>query len=63
MMMEIFIKLYNKNGLNVIPCGGEMFCYRCGVTLYNDDENCETDRFGRSFCSEECKKFYYGGED
>lgn len=58
MMKNVFINFYMINCFEFCSGDGEMFCYRCGAPVA---ENCETDRFGRCFCSEECRKIYYGG--
>lgn len=62
-MKNLFIDYYIIKGFEFFADGGEMFCYRCGAPLFSDDENCKTDRFGRTFCSEGCRKIYYGGAD
>jgi len=62
-MKNLFINFDMTGVFNFFSGGGEIFCYRCGATIYKDGENYETDRFGRSFCSRRCRKIYYGGTD
>jgi hypothetical protein len=61
--MNLFIDFYRIKGLDFLKDDGEMFCYRCGTALFFEDDNCETDRFGRTFCCERCRNIYYGGTD
>ncbi len=62
MMKKVCINFNMINSFNLFSGSGNMFCYCCGIPIYTDGDNCETDRFGRSFCSEECRKIYYGGK-
>lgn len=39
---------------------GVMVCLFCDSKLREDSEKGVVDRFGRCFCSEKCKKIYYG---
>ncbi len=62
-MKNLFIDFYTIKGLEFFEDGGNVFCYRCGTVLSFEDDNCETDRFGRTFCCEGCRNIYYGGTD
>ncbi len=61
-MKKVFTNFNMINWFEFFSGNGGMFCYCCGAPVYTDGENCETDRFGRSFCTEECRKNYYGGK-
>lgn len=61
-MKNMFIKFGITGGLEFFSDKDGMFCYRCGKQIYTGGENCETDRFGRSFCCKKCRKIYYGGK-
>ena len=62
-MRNVFVNFYLINRFDFLSDDEGLFCYHCGAIIYTDDEICKTDRFGRVFCGEKCRKSYYGGTD
>ncbi len=62
-MKSVFVNTLMIKRREFFLVDGDVFCYCCGAPMPCVADECKTDRFGRSFCSEMCRKKYYGGKE